>query len=449
MTTDTAPRAAPPAAPRTSDAIDAWLDRLVRLVRFRPRQAREMREELDGHLRDRVRDLMLAGHDEPEAVHRAIAELGDLALLARRYREAQSPRIRRLAMHTAFIALAGAGLALGTFNLSHQPEPHPEESARIMLERLMLKPYVDETRGTISFKAEFDTEGGYVPLGIDATFRLAPEPDDNSARVAADTPDLTLADFLTLLASESGARLYVYWADVAQALLSPDSEVPPLPLEGQSIARALTMANDILGRTGQDRIDFRIDNGLMEFARGEFFDRRERRLATYDVAAILNAGDPLETSAESETLINLITTIAEPDAWQQNGGDLASIYAAGRKLFVNAPPRVHERVAWVLEELRSQDRRIGKAIAPGTSDILIPPLLMHLEGEIRQATGPWIFPLTHTPAHDAARAVESVVGRIGGRAAADPRTNSVLVAGDRTIHDLAATILAAMDTSKP
>ncbi|MFG0259359.1 MAG: permease prefix domain 1-containing protein, partial [Phycisphaerales bacterium JB041] len=110
-------------ATETSDQIGSWLDRLVRLTRLPSAEASELREELDAHLRDRVRDLMLVGHDEPDAIHRSISELGDLAQLAQRYREASRTPRRRLFMNLAVIAVAGSALGLSTLALqSGQPE---------------------------------------------------------------------------------------------------------------------------------------------------------------------------------------------------------------------------------------------------------------------------------------------------------------------------------------
>ena len=72
------PEAAPP------PTISGWLG--VFATMLPRRQAESIREELETHLRDRVRDLMVGGLNESESTKRAIAELGEAAELAGKYR---------------------------------------------------------------------------------------------------------------------------------------------------------------------------------------------------------------------------------------------------------------------------------------------------------------------------------------------------------------------------
>ena len=57
-----------------------------------------------------VRDQMLAGVSECDAVRTAVAELGDAAALARRFREAGKTPLRRTAMNLAVLGVAGAAM---------------------------------------------------------------------------------------------------------------------------------------------------------------------------------------------------------------------------------------------------------------------------------------------------------------------------------------------------
>lgn len=76
-----------------------------------PASEREaIRTELNEHLRERIRDLMLSGAAEHAATSQAISELGDAAILARRYQEAIEPSSRRSLMHVGIATAATAAL---------------------------------------------------------------------------------------------------------------------------------------------------------------------------------------------------------------------------------------------------------------------------------------------------------------------------------------------------
>jgi hypothetical protein len=94
------------------DATEAWLDRVVSLLRLPAPEREAIRAELREHLRDRVRDLMLAGASETHATSQAISELGDAAALARRYQEAIEPSSRRSIMQIGIASAAAAAVVI-------------------------------------------------------------------------------------------------------------------------------------------------------------------------------------------------------------------------------------------------------------------------------------------------------------------------------------------------
>lgn len=102
------------------DTVAAWLDLLCKLLRLPPKEREEIRNELDSHLRDRVRDFMLAGLDADESSRRAIDELGGAAELADRFRAASGDRKRRLLMNATGIGLAAAAVVVSIAALLHQ-----------------------------------------------------------------------------------------------------------------------------------------------------------------------------------------------------------------------------------------------------------------------------------------------------------------------------------------
>lgn len=97
-------------APNRRDAADAWLDRVTAMLRVPMAEREAIRAELNEHLRERIRDLMLSGAAEGAATSQAISELGDAAMLARRYQEAIEPSSRRSLMHVGIATAATAAL---------------------------------------------------------------------------------------------------------------------------------------------------------------------------------------------------------------------------------------------------------------------------------------------------------------------------------------------------
>jgi hypothetical protein len=96
--------------PNRRDAADAWLDRVTAMLRVPASERDAIRAELNEHLRERIRDLMLSGAAEHAATSQAISELGDAAMLARRYQEAIEPSSRRSLMHVGIATAATAAL---------------------------------------------------------------------------------------------------------------------------------------------------------------------------------------------------------------------------------------------------------------------------------------------------------------------------------------------------
>ncbi len=454
-----APAAPSPPRPDTPDAIGAWLDRLARLSRLPPAEAAELREELDAHLRERVRDLMLAGHDEPGAVHKSISELGDLALLAQRYREASRTPRRRLTMQIALVAATTTALGLSTIAL-RQAQPQTEapqpQNGEIRLQ-LIPKDVGPDGQGTYELAVSPDgvASDGVFSLGLvrdsvdesgQGTYRLElqPAPGDGpeflsgipiisqifttaptpaSASIQQDIEgDAALMDVLQLVATSQELRPYIHWRDLQ---VEPQTTVTDLPLGGQPLDSAIDMLNDALDLDGGATLTYRVRDGLFEVASREYFDLRERELVTYEVGELVYADGPLQTTEESEVLTQLIQQIVEEQVWASNGGTVGSIYCVGGKLFVNAPPRVHEQVAWLLAQLKD-GQAAGEALDDGSRTVQV-------------------IPLQHTVPSELRPRVAEAIERLGGEVAADERMNALLVVGDERVIAVAESVIGALD----
>lgn len=117
------------------DAASAWLDRVTAMLRVPASEREAIRAELNEHLRERIRDLMLAGASEQAATSQAISELGDAASLARRYQEAIEPSSRRSLMHVGIATAATAALVVSgaaLFQSGSTPTPPPANSGNAL-----------------------------------------------------------------------------------------------------------------------------------------------------------------------------------------------------------------------------------------------------------------------------------------------------------------------------
>ncbi|HYD01427.1 MAG TPA: permease prefix domain 1-containing protein, partial [Phycisphaerales bacterium] len=117
-----------PPTVRRGDAIDHWLGMFTRFLRLPVEQTRGIRDELDSHIRERVRDLMLAGLSEDEGVRRAIDELGEAAELAAHFHAAHRPN-RRFTMGIAAIGVAAGAAVISIVALTQTPQPAPQAPA--------------------------------------------------------------------------------------------------------------------------------------------------------------------------------------------------------------------------------------------------------------------------------------------------------------------------------
>lgn len=497
------PRAAQaptPPPPDTSDAIGAWLDRLLRLTRLPRTEAGELRDELDAHLRERCRDLMLAGYEEPEAIHKSISELGDLALLAQRYREASRTPKRRLTMQIAIIAAATTALGLSTLALRQsQTQPDTQagaahaEGGNLRL-RLVPKEVGPDGQGTYELAVTPEGEAveglfhlGLRPLEVDengnGTYSLGVEPGDGggapilsdipllnrfvgaepapSAAIGQDVGEAPLAQVLDLLAGSQDLRPYIHWRDL-QA--EPDAVLADLPLEGQQLDRAFDMLNDALELDGEDSLTYRAEHGLFEVASRGYFDMRERELVTYDVGDLVTSDDSGQAAETPQALAELIWDMVEPEIWPEGGGTIGTIHTFGEKLFVNAPPRVHERIVWLLGQLRDQgDERAsaseGRALtgfvtdAMGSAGAPASPSQPSTAGVLdagaaaapRDAQSVEVFALERLSASELQPVIAAAIAGFGGQAETDARSNSLLIVGDGRALAVARSIIGALD----
>jgi hypothetical protein len=375
---------------RPGQAITSWLARLEALLGLPAPTSSEIVEELETHLRERVDDLVRSGTPEAQAVHLAISELGDIADLAVGYRRAHRTSPWRPIMKALLFVAVGSAITLGASALAPgAPAPAGQPSG--------VRVYAPE-------------QGGWQ-----ASEAHAPKP------VTVSLADQPFAEVLEAIARTQGMQLHLQRAALETYGIGIEDhtsfEVKNMPLD-----RALAMLNDSLARSGPESVDVRFADGLMEVAPRSFFDRRESVLAAYDISDLLSVVD-------AEELSDLLTSIAEPESWMENGGELAAarvVQGTGR-LFVTAPPRIQARVSWILEQLEANDEDEAGSRAT--------------EREVRS------YALSHTPADEISLTVAPLLNMQGVRLTADPSTNSLIVQGSPDQIESLERLIARLDSA--
>ncbi|MCE7974503.1 MAG: hypothetical protein DYG92_09335 [Leptolyngbya sp. PLA1] len=353
------------------DSIDAWLNVLSTLMRGPRDEIDAIRDELASHLRERVRDLMLAGVPEAEATSRAIAELGDAASLARRFQDAIAPSQRRSRMHIAVLTVSVAAAAFGGATLLRPAAPSNTLPSQPALQSL-----VTSAGGTAAI---CPPEEGQQHAGIDLAIlphpgplslsnALSPSslpsavftpPENDALSVAANiqttpSPTVGVEQFVKLLES-GGQPVAVRWDLLEKAGVSPDLQFasPGGPCTAADLLAALNgslQTPDLLG--------LRLRNGTLVLATNEYFDRQETGLITFDLTPVIERRrnssvkdiDPAEIVTEAKALVE---SLVYPDTWANNGGDRASSREFGARVFFEAPARYHPKIRWLLDQLLS------------------------------------------------------------------------------------------------
>jgi protein involved in polysaccharide export with SLBB domain len=302
---------------------------------------------------------MLEGMGEDEAAGKAIAELGDAATLADKFRRAERGPRRRMIINIAMITLA-CGVAVG---------------GAVGLKQLTQPPSVsgNATRTQVAY-APPEVAEKTITLGADATVdRLAQE-----------------------LAKAAGKQAFVDWGALSAMEVKKETPIG-VPMAGVSVETALVLANERLGDGRAERLACRVTGDMLEVSTLRHFDKREMTLMAYDASPLLGSipgpKDRAETAAD---LQRLITSVVDPMEWRENGGETAQLHLVGTKLFVHAPARFQPTVQWILAQVGT-----SKGTAVGDAGERAP-----VAGAVAVGTG--LGGKTTTPAPDAPRARKTV-----------------------------------------
>ena len=192
-----------------------------------------------------------------------------------------------------------------------------------------------------------------APLIADAQ----PETVKHNGSLNEDLPEGTLGDLFQILADSGDARLFVHWGVLENNIgLAEETEVPAIPSKGLQHSKVKQLLNSVLNLQGADQIDARFDDGLLEIATREYFDRIETITMDHDVSVIVPSDHVLRTTNEGLSLVASIQSIVEPDCWEENGG-MSSITINGSLLSVRAPERIQKEVIDFIARLEAAQRK--------------------------------------------------------------------------------------------
>ncbi|MHC4947723.1 MAG: hypothetical protein ACYTG1_05615 [Planctomycetota bacterium] len=198
----------------------------------------------------------------------------------------------------------------------------------------------------------FDHGAATVPMAVYEPPPAAVAPETMGETVLTLDPGVTVEALAAVIADRCDREVIVRWPELQEAGIVRDLELG-LVLADVSLPVVLDLSADVLSRRFAP-VAWRVDERRVELGLCETFDRRERVLVTYDLRAVFEhlATDwDLDHDDAAERVSELLHEFVEPEAWEANGGDLAHLRIVGGKMFVQAPPRMHARVQWILAEL--------------------------------------------------------------------------------------------------
>ncbi|MEK6700868.1 MAG: secretin N-terminal domain-containing protein [Planctomycetota bacterium] len=226
------------------------------------------------------------------------------------------------------------------------------------------------TAGALAFTM-FGGQGGPgdhpVPVAI---FEPTSRPEAKAIeelRISGDA-EVSWVDFMQNVGKAAKMPVTVHWSQLKKldqqekGELNEDTRLG-VTFQNVKLSSALLLLNDTQRLPQASGVDYRVIDGSLVFSSAAFFDKTELTVVTYDLSEMPN----IEVGGEAgtqEQIKSAIQSLVEPDHWNANGGDRATLTEVGSKLFIKAPKRMHAQVEWILGEIKNTGKA-GKAGAAG------------------------------------------------------------------------------------
>ncbi|HUE69965.1 MAG TPA: permease prefix domain 1-containing protein [Pirellulaceae bacterium] len=344
--------------------FETYLALLTRLLRVAPQQRDQLAEEFRAHLEDRLDELLAGGMAKDKAVQQAIGEFGDAAILAAELAAVANRKRRRIIMRVSLASAATLAAAL-LLALALWPDGRQVQGPAAA---------VAQTEGDAAVAA---AQPAAVPDKIAQAHQKIQAALDRE--VEFDFLDLPLTEVAEHIAKTNGFPVILATSTLADAAITEDTPVTNR-IKGISLRSALRLM------LGELNLTYVIENEVLAITTPEDADLR---LVTrvYDVRELLAMetppgsipalkpkADEKPSSGESgdkppakeapsggfgskrpelsdaDRLINLITTVCEPDSWDYVGGPGTADEYKGL-ITISQTREIHEEVERLLNML--------------------------------------------------------------------------------------------------
>ncbi len=330
----------------TASATVIWLDALVRSLDLPLYERQQIRLELQSHIEDRVRDLILEGTDEGEATRRALSECGEASSLASGFSEVKKALRRRTLMNIGVVGAACGLVALGLGSLRNVTSTCPPEELAAM-QQAQAAAAVSEAQAAAAVAGKARSRA----YAAQATYALALPIAPTVTGPSVEFKDESIESVLQAISKEAGQPVLVNWSAILAGGVERNAPVSvKMPMSDP--AAAIEFLNEVIGNSpesGPGPLAIRQRSDGLEIVSTAWLDKREAKLVIYDISATA------ENGVNPPDLQQAITQFIEPTNWKENGGDRAEMTLVGNRLLVKAPARIHEGVKWMITQFDGTD----------------------------------------------------------------------------------------------
>jgi hypothetical protein len=164
----------------------------------------------------------------------------------------------------------------------------------------------------------------------------------------------SVKDFAAAVGKGADKEVFVDWERLSAAGIKPETTIS-VPLAHVYIEQAFRLVNERLAAGGTGgKIAARRTGDLIEISTQETFDRRERKTVSFDLRSLLVGLDAEASAKKVKEITKTLVQTVEPEEWADNGGDTSRQSMAEGRMFVVAPPRIQNAVAWFFGQVSDQ-----------------------------------------------------------------------------------------------
>ncbi|MFK7959675.1 MAG: hypothetical protein AB8G96_04050 [Phycisphaerales bacterium] len=171
--------------------------------------------------------------------------------------------------------------------------------------------------------------------------------------VRVSSSPMMMRDVIDLIDLSWSGPLLIEWRALTAIGLGPD-ELVDLPVGDVSVERICRAVEDRADdESVREPVAWFLDLGTLTLTTQPAMDRRTEMVVVHDLRQLLDVatgGDDNGWRLDVvEDLVAVLSETVEPEAWVDNGGELASFMLFGDLMFITAPLRMQREITWVLD----------------------------------------------------------------------------------------------------